>query len=177
MNTVRATTLGVAAIVALMVAVLATGQSGLDRMTTHLVGKPAPQIVGTTIDGDRWDLDDQRGRWVVVNFFSTSCIPCVREHPELVAFADAHRTVDDVRVVSVAFDDSASAVETFFRERGGDWPVLAMTTNRIVVDWGVVAVPESYLVTPSGHVAAKVVGGVKRTDLESLLARAVGGGE
>jgi len=35
----------------------------------------------------------------------------------------------------------------------------------------VVAVPESYLVTPSGHVAAKVVGGVVREDLEGLLNR------
>ncbi|SVB87235.1 uncharacterized protein METZ01_LOCUS240089, partial [marine metagenome] len=117
-------------------------------------------------------LDDQRGRWVVVNFFSTTCVPCVREHPELVAFADAHRAVDDVRVVSVAFDDRASAVEAFFRERGGDWPVLAATTGRIAVDWGVVAVPESYLVAPSGYVAAKVAGGVERADLESLLSRA-----
>ncbi len=172
MNTVRAAALGVAVTVAVMVAVLATGRSGPDRMTAHLVGQPAPPVAGTTIDGDRWDLDDQRGRWVVVNFFSTTCVPCVREHPELVAFADAHRAVDDVRVVSVAFDDRASAVEAFFRERGGDWPVLAATTGRIAVDWGVVAVPESYLVAPSGYVAAKVAGGVERTDLESLLSRA-----
>jgi len=75
-------------------------------------------------------------------------------------------------VVSVAFDDRASTVEAFFRERGGDWPVLAATTGRIAVDWGVVAVPESYLVAPSGYVAAKVVGGVERADLESLLSRA-----
>ena len=172
MNAVRAAALGVAVMVAVMVAVLATGRSGPDRMAAHLVGQPAPPVVGTTIDGDRWDLDDQRGRWVVVNFFSTTCVPCVREHPELVAFAEAHRTVDDVRVVSVAFDDRASAVEAFFRKRGGDWPVLAATTGRIAVDWGVVAVPESYLVGPSGYVAAKVAGGVERSDLESLLSRA-----
>jgi len=47
--------------------------------------------------------------------------------------------------------------------------VLVTDTGRIAVDWGVVAVPESYLVTPSGHVAAKVVGGVDRNSLEDLL--------
>ena len=84
----------------------------------------------------------------------------------LVAFAEAHAEADDARVVSVAFDDSAAAIEKFFRERGGGWPVLAMRTGHIAVDWGVIAVPESYLVSPSGHVAAKVVGGIELAELE-----------
>jgi cytochrome c biogenesis protein CcmG/thiol:disulfide interchange protein DsbE len=71
----------------------------------------------------------------------------------------------------VAFDDRSSAISRFFAEHGGGWPVLPADTGRIAVDWGVVAVPESYLVTPSGHVAAKVVGGVVREDLEGLLNR------
>ena len=78
-------------------------------------------------------------------------------------------------MVSVAFDDRASAVEAFFRERGGDWPVLANATGGIAVDWGVVAVPESYVVAPSGHVVAKVVGGVDHEGLDSLLDRAGAG--
>jgi len=36
-------------------------------------------------------------------------------------------------------------------------------------------VPESYLVSPSGHVAAKAIGGVKADGLEALLAEARGG--
>ena len=172
MSPLRATTLVAGLLVAVLIGVLATRQSGPDQMRAHLVGQVAPPVVGTTIDAEVWDLDGQRGRWVVVNFFSTTCVPCIREHPELVAFAEAHVAADDVRVVSVAFDDSASAVEAFFRRNGGTWPVLAVDTGRIAVDWGVVAVPESYLVTPSGHVAAKVIGGVERNDLEDLLDRA-----
>ena len=171
MTVVRAGAVGIGLVAAVLIVGLATGESGPHRMTTHLVGEPAPAIAGTTIDGDHWDLDDQRGRWVVVNFFSTTCVPCVREHPELVSFHEAQRSGNGVRVVSVAFDDRASAVEAFFRERGGDWPVLAAATGGIAVDWGVVAVPESYLVAPSGHVAAKVIGGVDHNGLDSLLTR------
>ncbi|MDP7551510.1 MAG: TlpA disulfide reductase family protein [Acidimicrobiales bacterium] len=169
MNPVRVAALAVGLVGAVLIGVLATRQAGPDRVSMHLVGQVAPPVVGTTIDGEVWNLDDQRGRFVVVNFFSTTCVPCIREHPELVAFADAHAEADDVRIVSVAFDDSPAAVEVFFRQSGGGWPVLVEDTGRIAVDWGVVAVPESYLVSPSGHVAAKVVGGVEVADLESLL--------
>jgi cytochrome c biogenesis protein CcmG/thiol:disulfide interchange protein DsbE len=171
---VRAAAVAVGVVLAVLVGVMATRDAGPDRVSTHLVGQPAPPLAGTTIDGDAWDLDAQRGRWLLVNFFSTTCVPCIVEHPELVAFAEAHAGADDARVVSVAFDDSAAAVERFFREAGGGWPVLATGTGHIAVDWGVVAVPESYLVSPSGHVAAKVVGGVEFAELEELLAEAAG---
>ena len=143
MSPVRSAALAVGLVLALLIAVFATRDTNRDRMTTHLVGAVAPAVVGTTIEDSTWDLDDQRGRWVLVNFFSTTCVPCVREHPELVAFAATHSGADDVRIVTVAFDDRPSTVA------------------------------ESYLVTPSGHVAAKVIGGVTLDDLEDLLARAV----
>lgn len=167
----------VGAVLAVLVLVFATRDTNRDRLITHLVGAVAPPVVGLDADGVLWDLDDQRGRWVLVNFFSTTCVPCIEEHPELVAFAQSHDGSDPtqpaVRIVSVAFDDSETAVVSFFANNGGEWPVLAADTGRIAVDWGVVAVPESYLVTPSGYVAAKVVGGVVREDLENLLTRAL----
>jgi len=170
---IRISAAAVGLVLTLLIVVFATRDTGRDRLTTHLVGAVAPPVIGTTIDGDIWDLDDHRGRWVLVNFFATTCVPCIEEHPELVAFAEAHSGDDpdrpEVRVVSVAFDDRASAVAAFFAQNGGGWPVLAADTGRIAVDWGVVAVPESYLVAPSGHVVAKVVGGVVRSDLEDLL--------
>ena len=169
MSPVRAAAIAVGLVLAVLVAVFATRDSSRDRMTTHLVGGVAPAVVGTAVDGSTWDLDAHRGRWVLVNFFSTTCVPCIEEHPELVAFAEAHASTGDVRLVSVAFDDRPAAVAAFFAENGGGWPVLVTDTGQIAVDWGVVAVPESYLVTPSGHVAAKVVGGVDRNSLEDLL--------
>ena len=155
----------------LLVIVLATRESGVERIRTHLVGEIAPPVSGMTIEGDFWSLDGEKGRWVLVNFFSTTCIPCLEEHPELVSFSESQNLDNGVRIVSVAFDDAAKSVASFFKKNGGDWPVLASDTARIAVDWGVVAVPESYLVSPAGFVSAKIVGGVKRAEIENLLLR------
>ncbi len=162
--------LPVALAAALLVALLATSDTSEERAhDSHLLGEAAPLIEGTTTSGDWFDLDELRGRWVVVNFFSTTCVPCVVEHPELVAFAEAHAPTGDASVVSVAFDDSAANVTAFFEANGGDWPVLAADTGAVAVRYGVTGVPESYLVAPTGAVAAKIIGGVTAAELDSLI--------
>lgn len=141
------------------------------RAASPLVGGLAPSIVGTATDGQPFDLDDLRGRWVVVNFFSTFCVPCIAEHPELVAFSRSHAAVGDAAVVSVVFDDTAANVESFFEENGGDWPVIADDSGRVAVAYGVTGVPESYMVAPSGLVVWKYLGGVTAAGLDSVIAQ------
>ncbi len=160
----------------LLIVLLATGDPASEReQNSTVVGEIAPLIEGEDLDGQWFDIDDHRGQWVVVNFFSTTCVPCIVEHPELVEFAERHAVTGDAVVVSVAFDDSAANVRDFFLEYGGNWSVITGETGSIAVDYGVTAVPESYLVAPSGIVAAKLIGGVTADGLdgriEALLAQ------
>ena len=148
----------------------ATSEPASERAARSAVlGELAPLIEGPDLDGEWFDIDDYRGQWVVVNFFSTTCIPCIVEHPELVAFSEHHQQTGEATVVSVAFDDSTANVREFFIESGGDWPVITTDTGSVAVAYGVTAVPESYLVAPSGIVAAKLIGGVTADDLDSQI--------
>lgn len=135
----------------------------------------APEFAGDTLDGGQFDMSAQRGRWVVVNFFSTWCVQCVVEHPELVAFHDRYRGDPNIRLVSVVFRDEVEVIDQFFAEQGGDWPIVISNTGRIAIDFGVTAVPETYLVDPLGRVVSKFTGGVTLAGLESQLARAGAG--
>src|SRR3546814_7865580 len=90
-------------------------------------------------------MADWRGRWVAVNFFSSWCTPCIQEHPELVAFDEAHREAGDAAVVSVTYDDRTDDAKEFFAKRGGDWPVVDDPENSIGVAYGVARVPETFL--------------------------------
>ena len=177
-RTALITAIGVGVVLAALIAVLATGEPSTSKLAdSPLLGRRAPAIAGTSlVSGEEFDLADERGRWVVVNFFATWCVPCREEHPDLVRFAAAHERPDDARVVSVVFSDQPADVERFFAERGGDWPVIDDTTG-VVPSWGVTGVPESYLVDPGGFVVAKIVGGITTEGLEELLARAQAGPE
>jgi cytochrome c biogenesis protein CcmG/thiol:disulfide interchange protein DsbE len=154
------------------VVVLATRAPSTERVSrSPLIGRLAPAIAGATLDGGSFDLADHRGRWVVVNFFATWCIPCLEEHPELVAFDEAHAATGDASVVSILFDDEPDDAREVFAKRGGDWPVVIDDEGAVGVAYGVARVPESFLVAPDGTVVQRLVGGVTRAQLDGILAQ------
>lgn len=155
-----------------LVGVLATRDPAHTRVAeSPLVSKVAPPIDGSTLDGETFRLSSLKGRWVLVNYFATWCVPCQREHPELVEFHERHDRIGDATVVSVVFDDDPDEVARFFDREGGDWPVVN-DDGRVALSYGVAGIPESYLVDPDGFVVAKITGGVTADGLDGLLAEA-----
>jgi len=161
-----------AVLVALLVVLLATRAPGGERSgRSPLIGRPAPAIEGATLDGDTFDMAAYRGRWVVVNFFWTQCVPCIEEHPELVAFQAEHAAVGDAALVSVLFDDTVEDATEFFDANGGGWPVVIDADGGVGVDYGVARVPESFVVTPTGIVVERLVEGVTAAQLDEIIGR------
>jgi cytochrome c biogenesis protein CcmG/thiol:disulfide interchange protein DsbE len=163
-------TIPIAIVLVVLVAVLFTREPATDKKAvTPLQDRPAPAITGTTLDGAAYDLDAYRGRWVVVNFFATWCVPCQREHPELRTFASRHLQAGDAEVVSVVFQDEPNKVRDYFRDNGGGWPVITSDEGRIALDYSVTGVPESFLIDPAGIVRARLIGGVTSVGLDNQL--------
>jgi len=154
----------VGVVVALFIGVLATRDPAYTRVApSRLIGRAAPDVSGPTVAGERFTLSAQSGKYVLVNFFATWCVPCVEEHPHLMRFAER----DDVTVVSVVYQDEREDIERFFAKEGGDWPVVEDANAK--VDWGVRGVPESFLVAPDGVVVNRIIGGIRFTPLVRLL--------
>jgi cytochrome c biogenesis protein CcmG/thiol:disulfide interchange protein DsbE len=139
---------------------------------TPLIDKPAPEIVSTTMDGEPFDLTRRRGSWVVLNFFNSTCVPCIREHPDLVAFHEEQVALgaDGAELYTVVFDDSDEPVREFFDENGGDWPIVRDPNGTIAVSFGMSQVPETWIVSPSGIVKARFIGQVTAEGLSATMA-------
>ena len=178
-RSVLATVAVAAVVLGAFVALLVGAKEPGSRST--VVGKPAPAVERAfpTIDGvqtERVRLADFRGRYVVLNFFASWCVPCEQEHPELVRFQQRHAALGDASVVQVLYNDKPAAARDFFRNRGaGGWPVLIDDQGQFALDYGVTGPPETFLIDPQGFVLAGVKSAIDEEGLEDLLGRAKAG--
>ena len=135
-----------------------------------LLGRPAPDVTSTVIDGDTFDLSRRKGSWVALNFFNSTCVPCRQEHPLLLDFAAEQTTSDDpVEMYTIVNDDADDAVKAYFAENGGDWPKVRDDDGAIAVAFGVAKVPETWIIDPDGFVRLRILGALTEGFLTEKL--------
>ena len=144
------------------------GDGGMSLPVSSLVGCHVPVVAGRDVVADR-PFRLAPGRWVVVSFFATWCVPCVKEQPELVRFVARHTGRDGVGVVSAIDEDDSTAVRSFERSHGGSWPVLSDPNGVLASAFEVIAVPRAFVVNPAGVVVAAVLGGVTANRLDAII--------
>lgn len=137
-----------------------------------LMFQPAPDIVGPTYDDGNFVLSRRRGSWVVLNFFNSTCVPCKREHPELVKFHQSQQGLGGraAELYTIVNDDNERAVRAFFSDNGGGWPIVKDDDAVIAVDYGIAKVPETWLISPTGVVVERFVGQVTAELLGTTIA-------
>ena len=121
----------------------------------------------TDTQGHRHRLADYKGRWVVLNFWATWCVPCIQEIPEIAQFRRAHA---DVVVIGVAIDaEDAAKVRQFAVKVGHDYP-LVLATRRVEKQLGAIrALPTTRIYDPKGKVVYDKPGRVDRKFLEEFF--------
>ncbi len=163
----------VAALLAVLITLLASSKPVADSVASSpLLGKPAPQVSGRALDGKgSFSLSSFRGRWVLLNFSASWCIPCRNETPQLLTFQSEHAVSGDATVFAVEFDPSDSAnLAAFLASNHAPWP--AINDPSAEVAYGVTGIPESYLIDPAGTVVAKFFGGVTSAQVDKSISQA-----
>lgn len=167
------TSLAVAAVLGVLIAVLASAAPSSDRNgSSPLIGKPAPAVSGPALDGGgSYSLSQFSGKWVVVNFSASWCVPCREETPQLQAFTTEHAPQGNAAVLAVSFDPSdVAALAAYFRSAHTTWP--AVNDPSAEVAYGVSQIPQSYLVGPSGTVVAKFFGALTAAQVDKVIQKA-----
>ncbi len=169
--------LGVTAVIAGLFYILIGAKTNeAETADSPLLGRPAPVVQTTTLDGKPFDLQRRKGSWVVLNFFNSTCVPCVQEHPELMKFATEQAQLSDgAELYTVVWDDNRGAVQKFFADNGGTWPILTDDDARIEVAFGVAKVPETWIIDPNGFVVSRHLGGTTDDQLTRLVGQAKAG--
>jgi cytochrome c biogenesis protein CcdA/thiol-disulfide isomerase/thioredoxin len=118
----------------------------------------APDFVGN----DRWfnspplTLAQLKGRVVLVDFWTYTCINCIRTLPYLVAWDKAYRaeglTIVGVHSPEFTFERDAANVERAIARNGIEYPVAQDNAMATWTAWGNQYWPAKYLIDAEGHV-------------------------
>ncbi|MGK7346350.1 MAG: peroxiredoxin family protein [Candidatus Nitrospinota bacterium M3_3B_026] len=118
----------------------------------------APDFTLPSISGGDISLSNLRGKWVFVNFWATWCGPCVVEMPMM---NKLHKKLagKPFEMVAISIDDlPAERVRQFVEEMGLDFTVLLDRDNKTSRMYGIVSIPQTYIIDPEGRIVSKANG-------------------
>jgi len=133
------------------------------------IGAIAPGFVSTDTSGQKVDLNGDRGKYTLVEFWASWCAPCREESPTLVRLYNQYKD-KGFTILSVSIDKNTTAWKNAIRQDGYTWgnvcdldgyggPTAALYT--------VTAIPNNFLLDKNGRIIAKNLRGKM---LESKLA-------
>lgn len=123
----------------------------------------APDFTLKDLQGGRQSLSAYRGNVVILNFWSTTCAPCVVELPSL---NDLHRELkgQGLTVLGIALDPSEKPVRELTTKLKIGFPTMSDSGRDVYFDsYGLFGQPVSVIVDRSGLVREKIIGAVEWT--------------
>jgi peroxiredoxin len=121
-------------------------------------GDRAPDFSITTDQGKRISPSAIPGSLLVLNFWETSCAPCVAELPSLSAFASKFRS-KHVVVVAVSGDEDPGKYNRFLLDHRIVLDTFRDPARHISKSFGTFMFPETYIIQ-NGRIVRKVVGAI-----------------
>jgi len=130
----------------------------------------APDIKLTITDGTIIELQQLRGKPVLVTFWATSCIGCVREMPHLIALYN-ELSNDGLEIIGVAMPyDPPNQVVKMISEREVPYPIAIDIEGKAMLAFGdVFATPTSFLIAPDGTIAKHTIGEMDMNELRDTI--------
>jgi thiol-disulfide isomerase/thioredoxin len=129
-------------------------------------GDPLPDVAVQTLDGDDVDVRGLIGQPMVINVWSSSCVPCKKELPD---FAAAHLVYgDDVRFVGIDYLPPSEREESFARDKGVQYELLYDANGEFISAMGLFAYPVTLFVNADGTVV-KQSGQLDEQQLTALI--------
>lgn len=126
------------------------------------IGNLAPNFELLSLDGNKVQLSDYRGKKVLLNFWATWCPPCRVEMPHMEKFYNDYKD-KDVVVLAVNLthtEKSVTDVPIFVQDFGLTFPVVMDDNGGTSDVYQVVAYPTSYMIDSNGIIREKFQGAI-----------------
>ena len=130
----------------------------------------APDVAFTTLEGKTFSMHDLRGKVVLVKFWATSCVTCVKQMPGTIDTYNEYAPKGyEAVAVAMSYDPPAWVVN-FVQSRQLPFKVALDNTGEIAKAWGDVKLtPTTYLLDKQGRIVKRYVGEPEMDALHKLI--------
>lgn len=136
------------------------------KFLDELNGCKAPDFHASTLDETYIQLSDLKGKVVVLNFWFTTCLPCLKEIPELNKLVDQYDP-DEVVFIGLA-RDSKDKLNQFFDRFGAFFFNIIPESYDIATIYKIVEWPQTMIIDKSGKIY-KSWAGLKHTPVNQRM--------
>ena len=114
--------------------------------------KAASPILLKMLNNKLFSSKNSSGKWIMVDFWGTWCMPCRKEQPKLQKFYSSVilKNTKDITLLTIACKDTKQRVLKYMKEKKYDFPV-AMADNKVEKAYSVHSYPTKVLITPEGN--------------------------
>ena len=134
------------------------------RKLTAKYDKAKNIAVGKSVDftlpdekGNEFKLSSLKGKYVLVDFWASWCVPCRAENPHLLK-AYNQLKAKGFEIVSVSLDETRATWLNAVKHDGMPWiqvSDLKGFKTELAVKYGITAIPQNFLISPEGVIVAK----------------------
>lgn len=142
--------------------------TGCGQLIATELPRPAPDLSGAALGGGEHDLEEYAGDVVLVVAWASWCGPC---HDEVPVIEAAHDELGraGLQVVGLNVRDSPAAARAFQDQYDLSYPTIVDDRGGISIDWGVRALPESFVIDREGNIIAHHFGAVDQEFIDSVV--------
>ncbi|MFQ1062624.1 peroxiredoxin family protein [Bordetella trematum] len=137
----------------------------------------APQVTYQLLGGKTLTTEDLKGKVVLVKFWATSCVTCVKQMPDTIKAYQAYQP-KGYETIAVAMQyDPVNYVEAFARSRELPFPVALDRSGEIARAFGDVRLtPTAFLIGKDGRILKRYLGDYDRDEFHATVEKALAAG-
>ncbi len=119
---------------------------------------PTPPLALKGLDSKSYNLNDYKGKVVLVQFWATYCGPCRKEMPSMNKLLKSFEG-KPFEILAVDMGETKEDVQAFVNEVKPEFTILLNPEGDAIAAWNAFAVPANFLIDKTGKIRYTLFGG------------------
>ena len=140
----------------------------IESKKRSVIGSPAPDFTMKDVNGKNITLSDYKGKYVLLDFWASWCVPCRKDNPYVKAAYEKFKD-KNFTIIGVSVDENGESWKKAIEKDQLPWIHISdlQKPNPVAILYGVQPIPDNFLISPEGKIIER---GLHGNEVEKVLA-------